>query len=180
MRIIAGKHKGLILKSFDLITTRPTSDLIRGAVFNTIFEKINDSIVLDLFAGTGAIGLEALSRNAKFCYFADSNEQSVKLIKKNAEKFELNSFKILKMEFQDALHYLFKQKIKFDIIFLDPPYQSNLAEESIKKIKKYGLLNQNGIVVWEHSFDKLKYVISNFENAKTKKYGQKYVSYFNI
>ena len=83
MRIIAGKFKGKVLKEFNLDSTRPTSDLVRGALFNAVGTKIENSIFLDLFSGTGAVGIEALSRGAKECYFVDSNKSAIKIITKN-------------------------------------------------------------------------------------------------
>ena len=173
MRIIAGKYKGKKLKDFVLETTRPTSDLVRGALFNILTEKVNGSVFLDLFAGTGANFLEALSRNAKFCYANDINKQAINLIKENLKLIDAKNYLLLNLSSEKALKHFSEQSIKFNIIFLDPPYKTDLAEQAIKDIIKYDLLFENGVVVWEHDREKLSVLD---ENIKTKKYGNKYLS----
>lgn len=177
MRIIAGKHKGLILKEFDIFSTRPTADIVKGAIFNVLGQKVINSKFLDLFAGTGAVGFEALSRGAKYCCFVDQNKDSVKLIKDNSKKFESEDFKILNDNFFDVLKQIRANNEKFDIIFLDPPYITDFAEKSLDFIFKNKLLNEFGVVVWEHDKNKLDYIMLNYPNAKTKKYGIKFVTF---
>ncbi len=180
MRIIAGKYKGKILSEFKLSTTRPTSDLVREALFDKIGFQVLDCVFLDLFSGTGAVGVEALSRGAKQVYFVDNNNEAMNLIKKNIASVSASNFDVLKMNFGDALDRLYKQNIKFDIIFLDPPYATNFAEEAITIIKNYDLICENGLIIWEHDETKNKYISQNFENSKTKKYGKKYLTYINL
>lgn len=172
MRIISGKFKGKVLKEFELPTTRPTSDLVRGALFNIIGSKIVDSTFLDLFSGTGAVGIEALSRGAKQVYFVDSNSESINLIKKNLSLVNCRNYQIFNFDFLEALKNLSNQYIKLDIIFIDPPYLSTFAEQALKLILKLNILNDNGLIFWEHDKEKLP-LLNNF---KTKKYGKKFIT----
>lgn len=175
MRIIAGKFKGKVLKQFELDTTRPTSDMVRGAIFNILGEKTQNSIFLDLFAGTGAVGIEALSRGAKKVVFVDANKDSVALVKKNLSLIKANNFIIMQKQCFDVLKEFAYQGEQFDIIFLDPPYATNLAEKCVKVIYNQDLLAENGLIVWEHDETKLE-LLQSVEHVKTKKYGKKYVS----
>lgn len=177
MRVIAGKFKGKNLCEFNLGTTRPTADMVREALFDKIGFDIRDKICLDLFAGTGAIGIEALSRNAKFCYFVDTEKEAIKIIKKNIEIIKAENFEILNQDFQKAIFTFKNSKIKFDIVFLDPPYKTDFAERAIVLLKENDVLNDNALVVWEHDETKLDYVKNNFAGCVTKKYGRKYLTY---
>ncbi len=167
MRIISGKYKG---KRIDLNIegTRPTMDRVKESLFGTIQNYIRDSIVLDLFAGSGNIGYEFLSNGSKICYFIDNNIKVIESL--NRIKKELNEVNavIIKSDFKDFLKSCNK---KFDIIFLDPPYQNNFITPSIKLIKEYDLLNNNGIIICEYE----KEVIDSldYEIIKEKKYGSK-------
>ena len=178
MRIIAGKHKGKTLSEFELSSTRPTSDLVRGAIFNMLGERVDDCTFLDLFAGTGAMGIEAISRNAKQVVFVDNNQESINLIKKNTSFLKENNFKIKKGDCFGALNELSTQQYYFDIIFIDPPYKTDLAEKCIKQISKCSLLSSDGVVVWEHD-DSKNDLLNLLVDVKTKKYGKKYVTILN-
>ena len=148
MRIIAGKHKGLNLKSFDFDGTRPTSDKVREAVFSKIQFNIMDSKCLDLFGGTGAVSLELLSRGASSVTVCDNNVKSIALIKENSQKAKENPT-ILKMDYKMALSKLKEDGERFDIIFLDPPYKSDFGNKSIKIIFDNDLLSDDGILIYE-------------------------------
>lgn len=179
MRIIAGKYKGKVLSEFELSSTRPTSDLVRGAIFNMLGEKVNGCTFLDLFAGTGAMGIEAVSRNAKQVVFVDNNQESINLIKKNTTFLKENNFKIKKSDCFEALKELSNSQYCFDIIFIDPPYKTDLAEKCIKQIVKHDLLQNGGLVVWEHDETKNS-LLNMLSDVKNKKYGKKYVTILNI
>lgn len=179
MRIIAGIFKGRNLKKFEISSTRPTSDLIRGAVFNSIGTFINDSTFLDLFAGTGAMGIEAISRGAKKVYFIDQNKQCTNLIKENLKSLQIQNYQLVKCDYLSALCDFNKNEIKFNVIYIDPPYMSNYAEKAIIKIKELNLLTSDGQVFWEHDASKLP-LIKNAGLINTKKYGSKYVTKLNI
>ena len=179
MRIIAGKYKGKKLAEFELSSTRPTSDLIREALFDKIGLDIAGSVFLDLFAGTGAIGIEALSRNASFCHFVDCEKNAIKIIKQNLSLIgatEINS-NVQNKNYEEALKQFTKNNTKFDFVFLDPPYKTDFAEKAINILFESNLLNPDALIVWEHDNSKLEYVQNNFPNSKTKKYGQKFLTY---
>lgn len=176
MRIISGKNKGKVLNGFKLETTRPTSDLVKQALFNIISFKIENSVFLDLFGGTGACGIEAISRGAKQVVFVDNNKESVNLINSNLKLINAKNYTVLSKNYDLALNQLKEEKVCFDIIFIDPPYKSDFAEKSINFIINNNLLNEDGLIVWEHDKDKLA-MIDNAGCFKTKKYGIKYLSY---
>ena len=177
MRVIAGKFKGKVLSEFELSTTRPTTDLVREAIFDKIGLLVANSVCLDLFAGTGALGIEALSRNAKFCYFVDKEREAIKIINKNVSLVKAENCEILNMNFDRVIGELKNKNVKFDFVFLDPPYASDFAEQAILLLTKNNMLESEAIIVWEHDKTKLDYVEKNFSNTQTKKYGQKYVTY---
>lgn len=177
MRIIAGKYKGKKLVDFDLSTTRPTSDMIREALFDKIGYKVIDSTFLDLFAGTGACGIEAISRGAQYVYFVDANKNATNIIKKNMQSIQTTNFEILQNDYILATKTFAKQNLQFDIVFLDPPYASDFAENSIELLNQNNLLKNDFLIVWEHDKTKLQYIENTYPNAKTKKYGEKFLTY---
>lgn len=174
MKIIQGKYKGTILKGFDIAGTRPTMDRVKESLFAMIQNDITDSIVLDLFAGSGNLGIEALSMNAKDSIFVDNNTVAIKTIKENLNKINENR-QVLKMRYEEALKCFFENNVKFDIIFLDPPYNTDYIEKSTNLITKYQLLKQNGLIVCEtDDIVKIKYP-AIYHEIKNKQYGQKTV-----
>lgn len=180
MRVISGKFKGRKLNTFELSTTRPTTDMMREALFDKIGYKVADCCFLDLFSGTGAVGIEALSRGASQVFFVDQNVEAIKLITKNLSLVKAENAVILNRSFVSALKHFSRQQVKFDIVFLDPPYKTDFAEQAIQQLVGLNLLNQNAIVVWEHDNFKLQYVKTNFANATTKKYGDKFLTYLAV
>ena len=177
MRIIAGKYKGKVLTEFELGSTRPTADMIREALFDKIGLFVDGSVFLDLFAGTGAVGIEALSRNAKFCYFVDSQRDAISIIKKNLGLIGAQNYEVQNTDFKSAILSFEKRGIKFDFVFLDPPYASDFAEVAIDMILKSDLITESGMIIWEHDLTKLEYIKKNFTNSQTKKYGKKFLTY---
>ena len=169
MRIIAGKYKGKKLKEFELSSTRPTSDLVKGAVFNILGQKVVNSVFLDLFAGTGAMGIEAISRGAKQVIFVDSNKMAIDIIRDNLNTLKDENYLVKNENFIDVL----KNLNKIDIIYIDPPYASDYAEKALKIIKNNDILTDSGTILWEH--DETKNNILSDEII-TKKYGKKFVS----
>ncbi len=148
MRVISGTAKGTVLYSLKGDNTRPTLDRVKEALFNILQSKIYESEVLDLFAGSGALGIEALSRGAKKAIFCDYSKDAVRIINKNIDKVKLKAkSKVLTGDFEICLDKL--KENKFDIIFLDPPYNSDLSIKSIKKINSLGLLKEDAIIVIE-------------------------------
>lgn len=176
MRIIAGKHKGLNLNTFDAENIRPTADRVREAIFSKIQFDIKDASVLDLFGGTGAIGIEFLSRGAKEVVVCDNNAKSINLIKQNYAKAK-ETPNLLTKDYLEALSSL--QGKKFDIIFLDPPFATDFGEKSIEKILEYRLLDSNGIIVFEHGIEK-EYTTDKFDIIDNKKYGTIMVTFLKV
>ncbi len=150
MRVISGKSRGKKLVSLEGMNTRPTLDRVKEALFNIIQFNIVDKNILDLFAGSGAIGIEALSRGAKKATFCDNSAEAIKIIQTNIKntRNEENST-VLNKDYISSLEYLGKQKEKFDIIYLDPPYKTDFANISIQKIIDLDLLSKDGIIIVE-------------------------------
>ena len=171
MRIISVKYKGKKLDGFDIEGTRPTMDRVKESLFGIIQNNLKDSICLDLFAGSGSLGIEALSNGASICYFVDKNKQILNILKNNLKGIE-NSIPIEK-DYLMALEEL-KTK-KFDIIFLDPPYKYNLITPSIQKIMEFDMLNKDGIIVCEYENEDIK---CDLKLLKTKKYGSKNIKIY--
>lgn len=181
MRIITGKRKGKKLISPDgYDVTRPTLDRVKQSIFNIIQGYINsETIVLDLFAGTGSLGLEACSRGAKLTYLCDRNDVIISYLNKNIENlsFEDNAF-AFKGEFDTNLKK-FRKDIKFDLIFVDPPYNTDYVERSINLIDEYGLLKANGIIVTKIATSETKFVESkNINLVDYRKYGNTTVCFY--
>ena len=172
MKVISGKYKGLNLKGFDINGTRPTMSTVKESLFATINPYLKNSIVLDLFAGTGALGIEAISQGASEAYFIDNNEMAIKTIKQNTNKIE-EKITIIKADALKTIETL--KGIKFDIIFLDPPYKDTIINEILEKIIKYEILNNNGIIVCEYENGNID---CSLELLKFKKYGNKKVKIF--
>ena len=133
---------------------------------------INDSIVLDLFAGSGSLGIEALSNGASKVYFNDKNKECIKIIKDNLNNFNiLNNSNLTNMDYEEALSFYKNKEIKFDLVFLDPPYKNHVIEKIIDYIIKNNMLNDNGLIVCEldNNYD----ISSGYHSFKEKRYGDK-------
>ena len=147
MRVIAGTAKGTKLNSIDDISTRPTLDRVKEPLFSIIQNNIVESNVLDLFAGSGALGIESLSRGAKHCTFCDKSYKSIQMLKENIQKVRMQEKStILNLDYKKCLD---EQKEKFDIIFIDPPYKMDIAIDSVKRIIELELLAKDGIIIIE-------------------------------
>ena len=150
MRVISGVARGTKLNSIDSTDTRPTLDRVKEALFNIIQNIIDDSIVLDLFAGSGAIGIECISRGAKKAYFCEKSHEAVKMIRQNMEKTRFtDKSEILQQDYKKALKNYSVRNIKFDIVFLDPPYKKDIAVDAVQDIIELGLLEKNGVIIIE-------------------------------
>ncbi len=172
MKIISGIYKGRILDGFDIAGTRPTMDRVKESLFAMIQDYIKDSTILDLFSGSGNLGIEALSNGAKTAYLVDNNKIAINTINSNLKKLNINNATVIKGDYQKILKEL---NIKFDLIFLDPPYKTDYLEQSIKLILENNLLKEDGLLICESSsLDKIVYP-SNLEIYKEKKYGDKFV-----
>ena len=171
MRVISGIYKGKNILGFDIDGTRPTMDRVKESMFAMVQDNIKDKVVLDLFSGSGSLGIEALSNGASICYFVDKNKQILNILKNNLKGIE-NSI-LIEKEYLMALEEL-KNK-KFDVIFLDPPYKDNLITPSIKKIIELNMLNKDGIIVCEYENEDIK---CDLKLIKDKKYGSKKVKIY--
>ena len=169
MKVISGFLKGRNITGFNIDGTRPTMDRVKESVFASIQDYLKESIVLDLFAGSGNLGIECISNYAKFVYFNDKNIASVKVIKKNLSNFNILNAKVLNHDYLKCLNTLDE---KFDLIFLDPPYKMNVISNILDIIIKKDLLTKNGLVICE-SESEITY--NNYELYKFKKYGSKKV-----
>ncbi|HOF65420.1 MAG TPA: 16S rRNA (guanine(966)-N(2))-methyltransferase RsmD [Bacilli bacterium] len=146
LRVIAGKYKGRKLIRPTIDEVRPTKDVVKGAIFNALGSSIINSNVLDLFAGSGALGIEALSRRAKYAIFVDSNKDAINCIKTNLAFVE-EKYYIFKADYAKVLqNYTINSKI--DIVFIDPPYDGDILK-IVDEVKKSGVLKKNGIIVIE-------------------------------
>lgn len=132
------------------IKVRPTLDRIKENIFNILQFNIEKKACLDLFCGSGALGLECLSRGANFVDFVDNDERSIYLLKKFLLKIKEKNYALHNEDYYDALKNFKKSSMQFDIIFIDPPYMTDLATKAIGKILKFNLLRESGLIVWEH------------------------------
>ena len=150
MRVISGIARGRKLKTPVGFATRPTSDRIKESVFNIVQFDIEGRHVLDLFAGTGQFGIEALSRGAKSAVFVDSSSESIKLIRENLKLCGFTDMS--SVQSRDALRFL-ENEDKYDLIFIDPPYDTTLAANAVSRITEFDKLNINGIIMCETKAD---------------------------
>ena len=171
MRVIAGKFRGAKLFSLKGDATRPTADMVKESMFNIIQSHFPCGCVLDLFAGSGGLGFEAISRGAEFCVFVENNRQAVNIIRKNAEHLKLSSSEY-KIEPRDFMVYIKSTTEKFDVIFLDPPYNQGYLSKAINIIRDNNILTDNGILVIESEVDGEEIGFDGFEVKTEKKYGR--------
>ncbi len=154
MRIIAGRYKGRVLKAPKGRLVRPTSERVREAIFSVLGMRVEGSNVLDLFAGSGALGLEALSRGATFVVFVERSARVVGLIKSNIATLNAReSAEVWCMDVRNALKNLPKKGYTFDIVFLDPPYRRGIPEKILNMLGEGRLLAREAMVVVEHEAD---------------------------
>ena len=178
MRVISGILKGRIIKGYDIDGTRPTMDRVKESIFSTIQNYIDESVCLDLFAGSGNLGIECISNGANKCYFVDNNKIAINTIKENINSFKIESKSIvIKDDYNNALNYFKTNGIKFDLVFLDPPYKFNYINNILNYLIKNDMLNDGGLVICEFENDIVK-DIEELTIYKEKKYGSKKVIIF--
>ena len=177
MRVITGKARGIQLKTPEGMATRPTTDRVKEAMFSILQFDLPSTRVLDLFGGTGQLGIEALSRGAKSAVFVDAAESACKLIQENLKKTKLaEDAKVVR---SDYMEYLRRCKEAFDIIFLDPPYAEVFLENSLNFISEIDILQTNGIIVTERPLGKeLPWDYPGFTRSKDYKYGNTLITLF--
>lgn len=171
MRVITGKARGVALKTPDGVLTRPTADRVKEALFSIIQFDLPGARVLDLFGGTGQLGIEALSRDAAFAVFVDEREAACKLIKENLKRTKLEqNARVVR---SDYLAYLNGCREKFDIILLDPPYAEIFLENALNRITEIDILQSGGIIVCERPLGKeLSLDFVGYSRSKDYKYGK--------
>lgn len=170
MRVITGKARGVQLKTPEGMQTRPTTDRVKEALFSIIHFDIPGARVLDLFGGTGQLGIEALSRGAKNAVFVDAQDKACRLIGENLKKTKLEQD--ARVVRSDYLQYMERCREKFDIILLDPPYAEVFLENALKRITEIDILESNGIIVAERPLGKdLPWEFEGYTRSKDYKYG---------
>ena len=178
MRIIGGKYRSRVLAEFAGESVRPTSDRAKESLFNILSLKLYGARVLDLFAGSGSLGLESLSRGAKEVVFNDCAKDSLAIVKKNLAtlKIPVNSeeAKVINSDYLVCLENLCGQ---FDIVFIDPPYRFDFGQKALAKIAQRGLLTENGIAVYERDRP-FEGEVDGLEKYDERKYGKTYITFF--
>ena len=171
MRVITGKARGVQLKTPEGMLTRPTADRVKEALFSIINFDLPGAAVLDLFGGTGQLGIEALSRGANSAVFVDQREDACKIIRENLRRTKLEGQgRVVR---SDYLDYLRRSREKFDIILLDPPYAEVFLENALKCITEIDILKSDGIIVAERPVEKeLPFEFEGFTRSKDYKYGK--------
>ncbi|MBP5444686.1 MAG: 16S rRNA (guanine(966)-N(2))-methyltransferase RsmD [Acholeplasmatales bacterium] len=178
MRIISGKYRGKKIDIVGIDSTRETQDKIRGAIFNSIYPYTNNlKVGLDLFSGSGAMGIEGLSRFLDTCYFNDLNKEAYKTTKKNIDACKIDNYKIYNLDYKECLNEL--KNVKFDCIFLDPPYKLEVISDIINYVLSNNMLNKDGLIVCEYEFN-FYFNDSKLEIIKEKSYGYKNVKIYML
>ena len=182
MRVIAGEFRGRRLDRIEGMDIRPTSDKVKGSLFNILGDTVIDSVFLDLFGGTGGIGIEALSRGAGHVVFIDTDIKSIKVLKGNLEHLNINdNVEVFNTDYSTGISKLYMHNKKFDIIFIDPPYSVGLAQNALEEIDKHNILAQAGSIIVEHdSRDEMPSSLGKLNMYCSKKYGNTTLSFYAI
>ncbi len=181
MRVISGSARGLKLNTPSNNDIRPTTDRVKESMFNIISPQVYDSIVLDLFSGSGALGIESISRGAKEVYFCDKSKASIGVLKSNIEKTRFNEKShVMYEDYKSAIKKLASKKITFDLIFVDPPYYEGLFQDVLKSIDENRILNEDGIIVVEHDANIKMENIGRLCIYKEKKYGITMLTFYGL
>lgn len=181
LRVISGKVRGLKLDTPKNDDVRPTTDRVKESLFNIINSYIMDSRVLDLFAGTGSLGIECLSRGAEKCVFVDVSKESISIVKSNIKKARVeNESVVINADFKEAIKRL-EGKDKFDVIFMDPPYYKEMFVKALESVDNADLLDEEGIIMIEHdSKDSFPEKIGRLIQNKSKKYGNTTLTFYKM
>ena len=171
MRVISGSARGRRLKELQGMDTRPTTDKVKESLFNIIQFEIEGRRVLDLFGGTGQLGIEALSRGADHCTFVDMRKEAAALIRENLRLAGLSERS--RVVQGDALSFLSSCGEKFDVILLDPPYHTELLEKSVERITEFDILREHGIIICESAAEReLPALPPPYERGREYRYGK--------
>jgi 16S rRNA (guanine(966)-N(2))-methyltransferase RsmD len=180
LRIISGESKGRRLAYFRGQKIRPTSDKIKGAIFNILGLEFEDKEVLDLFAGTGALGIEALSRGAKKVVFVENNPYALEILNENLTRCRYgNKARVIKTSVERGVKLLKRKGGQFDYIFIDPPYEKGMVEKILHVLSQGEILKEDGVITVEHSGQELPGEnYGSLSLRDQRKYGRTYVSFF--
>ncbi len=181
MRIIAGKFKGHNLVSFDADHIRPTTDRVKETLFNKFMIQVEDSRVLDLFSGTGSLGLESLSRGALFCDFVDESRKSIQILQKNIEKLKLEQ-EYYSIQQKDAFSYLKKYEGQpYDLILIDPPFTKKIADEIMTALSVSQVFHAHTrIAIESQKKERMVDQYGRLQRYDVKDYGDKILSFFEV
>ncbi|MEK4199479.1 16S rRNA (guanine(966)-N(2))-methyltransferase RsmD [Cytobacillus sp. FSL K6-0265] len=173
MRVVSGQYKGLQLKAVPGKSTRPTTDKVKEAIFNMIGPYFDGGIALDLFAGSGGLGIESLSRGVEKAIFVDRDSKAVHTVHENLRICKIEEgVEVYRNDAERALKAIMKRELQFDYIFLDPPYKKQQLVKLLEIISQQKLLKQNGMIMCEHSSDiQLPTFCGDLEQVKYESYG---------
>ena len=175
MRVITGSARGMTLRTLEGDNVRPTTDKVKEAVFSAIQFELEGRRILDLFAGSGQLGIEALSRGAKSAVFVDADKNAIRIIKENLAKTRLDSSAIVAQS--DSIAFLSMTDKIFDIAFLDPPYETGLLQKALSKIDEH--IADGGVVICEHPFkEELEDEIGGLKKYREYKYSKTAVTVY--
>jgi len=179
LRIISGRLKGKRLHSVQGLTIRPTADRLRESIFNILSFRVHNAVVLDLFAGTGALGIEALSRGAESAVFVDNNPGAVSLIERNITSCSFDKHaRIIRWDIKKNLNCLKSAKKAYDLVFLDPPYNQNRVKPTLLNLEHTRSLEKGARIVVEHSpLETIPEDLFMFEIEDQRRYGKTVVSF---
>lgn len=175
MRIISGKYRGLKLAEFAGADIRPTADRVKESLFNILYGRVAGARALDLFCGSGNLGIECLSRGAEFVHFNDCSAESVKVLKQNLQKIKETGFSVTNLDYAACL----ARVNGFDLIFIDPPYRLDIGAPALRLIAEKRILNSGGIAVYER--DRAFFgEIEGLNVFDERKYGNTYLTFFEV
>jgi len=179
MRVISGASKGRRLLTPRRPSIRPTSDRVKESIFNILGEEVQDKVVLDLFAGTGNLGIEALSRGATRAFFVEKGRQALRLIQRNLLQCGMEGrYEILPKDVHRAIGILKQRGESFDLILMDPPYEKGLIQKTLKKLNSEKIYHEDSILIIEHDRrEPLPHVIAKWSLIRQRRIGDTVVSF---
>ncbi|MDE6504737.1 MAG: 16S rRNA (guanine(966)-N(2))-methyltransferase RsmD [Clostridia bacterium] len=173
MRIISGKYRGMKLAEFEGAQIRPTADRVKESLFNILYSYVSGARVLDLFCGSGNLGIECLSRGAQYVHFNDISAESVAVLKKNLSRLKADNFTVTNLDYSVCLSGL----KGFDLVFIDPPYKSEAGINALEFIGKNAVLTAGGIAVYERDIP-FSGEVAGLKKFDERKYGKTYLTFF--
>jgi 16S rRNA (guanine(966)-N(2))-methyltransferase RsmD len=181
LRVITGIYKGRKLWSTEGMDIRPTSDMVKESLFNILGVEVQESDFLDLFGGTGGVGIEAISRGAKHVVFIDNSIKSINVLRKNLQALNIkDSIEVFNTDYRTAINKLYTNGRLFDIVFVDPPYNTGIAQNVLEQISENIILKDNGIIVVEHDLkDPMPDKVGCLNKYRDKRYGSTMLSFYS-